>query len=181
MPLSPAWDDLPNTRCGASSLRDPIKTGCGLPRLNVIGANQQGTQTMAPDDIPVEHPASETQRKLTGQLDIARRSIGPESEVRGGPETPDSAVDASRRQPVGENRENNLKRTAARDPARKDHKHKVAGGADPPKPPGVPPEVPEPDKPTPIEEPARPIPVPPNDPPPPIVAASPRAPVRSSP
>jgi hypothetical protein len=139
---------------------------------------------MTPDDIPVEHAASETQRKPTGQLDIARRSIGPESEVRGGPETPDSAVDASRRQPVGENRENNRVRTVARDPARKDHKHKVAGGdgpSDPPKPPGVPPEVPEPDKPPPIEEPPRPIPVPPNDPPPPIVAASRWASGRSSP
>ena len=138
---------------------------------------------MAPDDTPVEHPASETQRKPMGQLDIARRSIGPESEVLGGPETPGSAVDAGRRQPADESRGNNPMRTAARDPARDDGKHSVAGGAgpsDPPKPPGVPPEVPEPDKPTPIEEPPRPIPVPPNDPPPPIVAACWRASGRAS-
>jgi hypothetical protein len=136
---------------------------------------------MAPDDIPVKHPASETQRKTMGQLDIARRSIGPESEVRGGPKTPDSAVDAGRRQPADESRENNPMRTAARDPARNHGEHSVTGGAGPSKPPGVPPEVPEPDKPTPIEEPPRPIPVPLNDPPPPIVAASRRASVRSSP
>jgi len=130
---------------------------------------------MAPDDIPVEHSPSETQRKPTGQLDIARRSIGPESEVRRGHEAPDSSLDAERRQPVGESRENNSVRSAGRGSARKDHKHAVADGADlsdPPKPPGVPPEFPDPDQPPPIEEPPRPIPVPPDDPPPPIVAAS---------
>jgi hypothetical protein len=172
--------------CGAArtALREPIETGYRLQRLVLVARISKAPQTMAPDDIPVEHPASETQRKPMGQLYIARRSIGPESEVRGGPETPDSAVDAGRRQPADESRKNNPMRTAARDPARNDGKHSVAGAAapsDPPKPPGVPPEVPEPDKPTPIEEPPRPIPVPPDNPPPPIVAASRRASGRSSP
>ena len=135
-------------------------------------------QTMAPDDILVERPASETRRKPTGQADIARRSIGPESEVRGGPETPDGAVHAGRPQWVGKIRENKSMRTTTRDAARKAHTHKVAGGAnpsDPPSPPGVPPEVPEPDERPPIEEPPGPIPVPPDDLPPPIVAAWRRA------
>ena len=147
---------------------------------------------MAPDDIPVDHPASETQRKRTGRIDGAHRVVGPESEDRGGHEAPDSGLDGARRQPVGESRENNAiwsagcsaGRSAGRGSARGDHKHKIAGGADPsdpPQPPGVPPEVPDPEKPVPIEEPPGPIPVPPNDPPPPIVAASRQASVRSSP
>jgi hypothetical protein len=45
---------------------------------------------MASDEISVEHPAGETQREPTGQLDAAHRSIGPVREVRGGAETPDS-------------------------------------------------------------------------------------------
>ena len=139
---------------------------------------------MAPDDIPVEHPASETQRTSTGQVDVARRSIGPEREVRGGPETPDSAVGHESQQPAGESRENDPRRNSSRGSARNDRKHAVAGSADPsdpPKPPGVPPGVPDPDRPPPIEEPPPPIPVPPNDPPPPIVAASRRPSGRSSP
>jgi hypothetical protein len=98
--------------------------------------------------------------------------------------TPDSAVDAGRRQPAGEDRPNNSVRNAVGGTARNHGKHEFAGGADPsdpPKPPGVPPEVPEPDKPPPIEEPPRPIPVPPDDPPPLIVAASWRGSGRSLP
>jgi hypothetical protein len=143
--------------------------------LNRIGVDQQGTQTMAPDDIPGEHPASETQRKPTGQLDIAPRSVGPESEVRGGPETFGSAVDADWRQPAAPGREKEPGQSSSRRSAPQDETRDIAGGADPsdpPKPPGVPPEVPDPEKPVPIEEPPRPIPIPPNDPPPPIVAAS---------
>ena len=172
--------------CGAArtALREPIETGYRLQRLVSVAQISKAPQTMAPDDIPVEHPASETQRKPMGQLYVAHPSIGPESEVRGGPETADGGVDAGRRQPADESQENNPVRGAACDPARNDGKHSVACGAgpsDPPKPPGMPPEVPEPDKPTPIEEPPHPIPVPPNDPPPPIVAASRRASRRSSP
>jgi len=144
---------------------------------------------MAPDDIPVDHPASETHRKRTGRIDGAHRVVGPESEDRGGHEAPDSGLDGARRQPVGESRENrhttySAGRSAIRGSARSDHKHNFAAGADPsdpPQPPGVPPEVPDPEKPVPIEEPPGPIPVPPNDPPPPIVAASRQASVRSSP
>jgi hypothetical protein len=97
--------------------------------------------------------------------------------------TPDSAVDAGRRQPAGESRSNNSVRNAVDETARNGGKHEVAGGADlsdPPKPPGVPPEVPEPEKPPPIEEPPRPIPIPPDDSPPPIVAALWRVSGRSS-
>jgi hypothetical protein len=145
---------------------------------------------MAPDDIPVEHPASETQRKPTGQLDLARRSIGPEGEVRGGPEAPDSAPDTSRQRPVDAGWESDPRHNSPRDNSPgdnspghnssrgspgKNREHKAAGGStpsDPPKPPGVPPEVPKPDERPPIEEPPNPIPVPPNDPPEPIVATS---------
>jgi hypothetical protein len=126
---------------------------------------------MAPDDIPFEHPASETQRTPTGRVDSPRRSVGPESEVRGGPEALDGAPDTN--PPVGTARENDPSAKACRDPARNDRD--LAGRAnasDPPKPPGTPPEVPDPDQPPPIEEPPPPIPIPPNDPPPPIVAAS---------
>jgi hypothetical protein len=139
---------------------------------------------MALDDIPVEHPASETQRKRTGQVDVAHRTVGRDSEDRGGHEAPDSGLDGERRQPVGKSRENDSERSASRGPARRDHKNKAAGGAepsDPPQPPGAPPEIPDPDKPTPIEEPPCPIPVPPDEPPPPIVAVSRLASARSSP
>jgi hypothetical protein len=98
--------------------------------------------------------------------------------------TPDSAVNAGRRQPCGESRPTNTVRNAVGGAARNGGKLEVAGGAglsDPPKPPGVPPEVPDPDEPPPIEEPPRPIPIPPDDPPPPIVAASRPGPDRSSP
>lgn len=121
---------------------------------------------MAPDDIPVERPASETQRKPSGQADVAHRSVGPESEVRGGPETPDNAG----QKPAAPTREKRAVRNAG-----------VADPSDPPKPPGVPPEVPDPSRPPPIEEPPRPIPVPPNDPPPPIVAAAGRPSARVPP
>jgi len=137
---------------------------------------------MAPDDILVEHPASETQHKPTGQVpmgqvDVERRSIGPEGKVPGGPEAPDSDIDADRRQPAGERRQNNPAQNAGGGSARGSHSHAGAGGpnpSDPPAPPGTPPpEVPQPDEaPPPIQEPPGPIPVPPNDPPPPIVAAS---------
>ena len=93
---------------------------------------------MAPDDIAVHAPASETEGKPTTGVNTSRRLIGPESEDRGGPEAPADGALAS----------------------------------DPPKPPGVPPEIPTPDQPTPIEEPPHPIPVPADEPPPPMVAAS---------
>jgi hypothetical protein len=119
----------------------------------------EAPRTMAPDDIPVAHPATETQRKSNGQVDVTHCRVGPESEVRGGPETPDRPADTGRRQPAGE-RNKPMCNAGGADPS------------DPPKPPGTPPQVPEPDAPPPIQEPPRPIPVPPNDPPPPIVAAS---------
>jgi len=98
--------------------------------------------------------------------------------------TPDNTVHAGRRQPGGESRPTDSVRNAVGEAACNDGNLEVAGGADlsdPPKPPGVPPEVPDPNKPPPIEEPPRPIPVPPDDPPPPIVATSRRGSGRSSP
>jgi len=159
----------------------------------MIGPHSKAPRTMTPDDIPVEHPASETQRKPSGQVDVAHRSVGPESEVRGGPEmpdskTPDSALNTGGQQPVGAAREpdpmHNAERGSERGSVGNNRLHEAAADADlsdPPKPPGVPPERPDPDQPVPIEEPPGPIPVPPNDPPPPIVAASPWASARPSP
>jgi hypothetical protein len=109
---------------------------------------------MAPDDIPVANPASETERKPK-LGNPSGCSIGPESETPGGPEAPGETLETPGR------------------PGKVSGK--ASGGmaaSDPPKPPGQPPELPDldPDKPTPIEEPPSPIPVPPNDPPPPIIA-----------
>jgi hypothetical protein len=131
---------------------------------------------MAPDDISVDNPASETAGKPKMDVNAPRRSIGPESEDRGGPEAPHDTLDATRPLPV-------RGRRAAVAPAKRmtatyvrgDQPHAYAGAvlaSDPPKPPGVPPEVPDPDQPTPIEEPPHPIPVPADEPPPPMVAAS---------
>ena len=115
---------------------------------------------MAPDDIAVANPASETER-MPKSGNPSRRSIGPESETRGGPEAPDETLETP-------GRPANVPGNVL---------GKASGGmaaSDPPKPPGQPPEIPDPDpdRPPPIEEPPGPIPVPPNDPPPPIVALS---------
>lgn len=45
---------------------------------------------------------------------------------------------------------------------------KRARFSDPPKPPGAPPDEPDPDAPVPVEEPPRPVPVPPDKPPEPL-------------
>ena len=106
---------------------------------------------MAPDDISADNPASETEGNPKADAQEFVRSIGPESEDGGGSEAPANTLNAPRRPRFN------------------------VGGAiasDPPKPPGQPPEIPDPDAPTPIEEPPGPIPVPPDDPPPPILAAS---------
>jgi hypothetical protein len=171
-----------------------IETEYRLPRLNMTGPHSKAPRTMTPDDIPVEHPASETQRKPSGQVDVARRSVGPESEVRGGPEisdrriadgqTPDRGLNTGRQHPAGAARERDPMQSAACGSTGNNRSREVAAGveaSDPPKPPGVPPERPDPDQPIPIEEPPGPIPVPPNDPPPPIVAASPWASAGPSP
>jgi hypothetical protein len=131
----------------------------GWPRAATLSdrlQNNEGAGIMAPDDIPAANPASEMEGKPKSG-NPRSRSIGPESETRGGPEASDETL-ATRGRPG-----------------------KASSGmaaSDPSKPPGQPPEIPEPgpDKPPPIEEPPRPTPVPPNDPPPPIVAS--RAPAR---
>jgi len=107
------------------------------------------------DDIAVRNPARETQGKSTPP-DNHGRSVGPESETRGGPEAPDETLDA----PIERSKQSGASGLVA---------------SDPPFPPGQPPVVPNPGpqpEPPPIEEPPRPLPVPPNDPPPPIVALS---------
>ena len=49
---------------------------------------------MAPaDDIPNETPASETERSFKRGEGTSRRSVGPESENRGGPEAVDESLD----------------------------------------------------------------------------------------
>ncbi|WP_158929405.1 hypothetical protein [Acidisphaera sp. S103] len=111
---------------------------------------------MAPDDIPAADPAAETEGK-PALGDPRRRSVGPESETRGGPEAADKTLDPPWR--PGKVPEKASRGVAASDPV---------------KPPGQPPEIPDPgpEEVPPIEEPPRPLPVPPNQPPPPIVALS---------
>jgi hypothetical protein len=104
------------------------------------------------DDSPVDNPASETEGRQGPNPATPRRSIGPESEARGGREAPAETLR----------------------PASFASGLNAGGGnpSDPPKPPGQPPpEVPNPGEQIPIEEPPHPMPVPPNEPPPPIVAA----------
>ena len=46
-----------------------------------------------PDDIPNEIPASETERSFKRGEGTSRRTVGPESESRGGPEAIDESLD----------------------------------------------------------------------------------------
>jgi len=119
---------------------------------------------MTPNDIAVHNPARVTQGKLKRD-DKSGRSIGPESETRGGPEAPNETLDAP-----GDRGKNATGANVG------------AIASDPPFPPGQPPVLPDPEPlqpPTPIEEPPRPLPIPPNDPPPPIIAISDRSAVLS--
>jgi hypothetical protein len=45
------------------------------------------------DDIPNETPSSQTERSIKPGEGTSRRSIGPESETRGGPEAADETLD----------------------------------------------------------------------------------------
>ena len=45
------------------------------------------------DDIPLDTTTSQTERAITPKDDGARRKVGPESEVRGGPEAADETLD----------------------------------------------------------------------------------------
>jgi hypothetical protein len=117
---------------------------------------------MAPDDIPFANPASETEgMPKSGHPPIGSigpgRSIGPESETRGGPEASDECPEIT-------GRTGNVSGKAT----------SQSTASDPPEPPGQTPEIPAPgpDRSSPIEVPPHPLPVPPNDPPPPIVALS---------
>lgn len=46
-----------------------------------------------PDDIPLPNPASETEGSIKPNDAPSHRSIGPESEQRGGPEAVDESLD----------------------------------------------------------------------------------------
>ncbi len=46
-----------------------------------------------PDDIKDLVPSSQPERKVTEPSPKRRRVVGPESEVRGGPEAPDASLD----------------------------------------------------------------------------------------
>jgi hypothetical protein len=50
------------------------------------------------DDIPDQTPSTQTERDVKPQR-TARRSLGPESETRGGPEAVDEALDDSNSKP----------------------------------------------------------------------------------
>ena len=45
------------------------------------------------DDIPSETPSSQTERDSRREEGTSRRSVGPESEDRGGPEVVDETLD----------------------------------------------------------------------------------------
>lgn len=46
-----------------------------------------------PDDIPLDKTPSQTERPITPEDSATRRKVGPESEVRGGPEAPEDPND----------------------------------------------------------------------------------------
>jgi hypothetical protein len=46
-----------------------------------------------PDDIPLDPPAGESEGPSKPKGGGSRRTVGPESEVRGGPEAPDAELD----------------------------------------------------------------------------------------
>jgi hypothetical protein len=45
------------------------------------------------DDIPDQTPSTQTERGIKREEGPSRRSVGPESEVRGGPEAVDDTLD----------------------------------------------------------------------------------------
>jgi hypothetical protein len=45
------------------------------------------------DDLPNETPSSQTERSIKQREGSSHRSIGPESEARGGPEAADETLD----------------------------------------------------------------------------------------
>jgi hypothetical protein len=47
------------------------------------------------DDIPKETPSSQTERDIKPETATSRRSVGPESEDRGGPEATEETLDES--------------------------------------------------------------------------------------
>lgn len=49
-----------------------------------------------PDDIPLDTNASKTERAVSPKNDTPRRKVGPESEVRGGPEATEEPLDDTR-------------------------------------------------------------------------------------
>jgi hypothetical protein len=46
-----------------------------------------------PDDIPLDAPPSQTERTIAPKDGESRRKVGPESEVRGGPEATEERLD----------------------------------------------------------------------------------------
>jgi hypothetical protein len=50
-----------------------------------------------PDDIPLDTPYSETERAIPPKRGGSRRKVGPESEVRGGPEATEERLDEPKR------------------------------------------------------------------------------------
>lgn len=53
---------------------------------------------MASDDIPLGKPSSQTEQAIPSKNDGPRRTAGPESEVRGGPEATEEPLDDARPQ-----------------------------------------------------------------------------------
>jgi hypothetical protein len=52
-----------------------------------------------PDDIPFDTTTSQTERPVAPKDEAQRRKVGPESEVRGGPEAADETLDKPQRDP----------------------------------------------------------------------------------
>jgi hypothetical protein len=57
-----------------------------------------------PDDIPLDPPAGETEGGEPPKDGPPRRKVGPESEVRGGPEAADQSLDETDRRDQGAQR-----------------------------------------------------------------------------
>ncbi len=57
-----------------------------------------------PDDIPLDSPPSQTERTIVPKDGGSHRKIGPESEVRGGPEATEERLDDSERHRIPDRR-----------------------------------------------------------------------------
>ncbi len=64
-----------------------------LPKSGTAALERRLGGMTSTDDIPLDSPPSQTGRAITPKDGGSRRKVGPESEVRGGPEATDERLD----------------------------------------------------------------------------------------